>query len=246
MKLSISEMARRTGVSVRTLHYYDQIGLLHPSMVSEQNGYRFYGGEDMAKMQQILFYRELEFSLKEIKNILSHPEYNRTQALIQQKQLLQLKEKRLKALIKLVDDTLKGEKEMSFKAFDMAEIEKAKEAYGEEARERWGESDAYKESMKKTEGYNKEDWQALSLKADEIFEGFAKLRGGQPGSEAAQELVKRWQDHISGHFYQCTDEILEGLGQMYTGDERFKKNIDKYGEGTADFMSRAIQAYLDS
>lgn len=245
MRFSISEMARLTGVSVRTLHYYDQIGLLHPSMVSDQNGYRFYDRDDMAKMQQILFYRELEFSLKEIMNILSHPEYNRTQALIQQKKLLQLKEKRLKALIRLVDDTLKGEKEMSFKAFDMAEIEKVKETYGEEARERWGESDAYKESVVKTEGYSKEDWVLLSLTADEIFKEFASIRGGRAGSEAAKALVKRWQDHISDNFYQCTDEILAGLGQMYTVDERFKKNIDKYGEGTADFISRAIQAYLD-
>ena len=239
MRLSISETARFCGVSVRTLHYYDQIGLLAPSEITE-SGYRYYKDEALEKLQQILFYRELEFPLKEIQNILSHPDYDKRLALQRQKELLQMKKDRLEGLIRLADQQLKGEKAMSFQEFDQSAITEAMEKYADEVKERWGDSEAYRESSSKTEKYTEQDWKLISEEENQIFQAFAKLRQEDPGCEEARKLVRMWQEHISKYFYHCTDEILSGLGEMYSMDERFAKNIDKAGEGTAHFMSQAI------
>lgn len=242
MKLSISETAKLSGVSVRTLHYYDQIGLLKPSEITE-SGYRYYNDESLELLQQILFYRELDFSLKEIQKFLFHPNYDKTEALKKQKELLLLKEKRLKTLIHLIDNRLKGENDMSFTEFNMKEIDEAKASYAKEAKERWGSTDAYKESIQKTDSYTPEEWAKIKAESNDIMSGFAKLLGSAPDSEEAQVLVKRWQKHISKHYYHCTKEILAGLGLMYVSDEKFLKNIDTFGVGTAQFMSDAIAVY---
>ena len=141
MKRSISETARLCGVSVRTLHYYDEIGLLPPSGTTE-SGYRYYSEEALEVLQQILFYRELEFPLKEIRNILSHPDYDKRLALQRQKELLQMKKERLEKLIGLADRQLKGENTMSFQEFNQSEINAVKKKYAEEVKERWGDSSA--------------------------------------------------------------------------------------------------------
>lgn len=242
MKLSISETAKLSGVSVRTLHYYDQIGLLKPSEITEA-GYRYYNEEALELLQQILFYRELDFSLKEVQKFLFHPNYDKTEALKKQKELLRLKEKRLKTLIQLIDKRLGGEHDMSFTEFNMNEIDEAKASYGKEAKERWGDTIAYQESQQKTDSFTKDEWAKIKAESNEIMNGFAELRSSSPDCPKAQILVKRWQKHISKHFYHCTKEILSGLGIMYTADERFLKNIDKFGEGTAQFMSDAIAVY---
>lgn len=242
MKLSISETAKLSGVSVRTLHYYDQIGLLKPSEITE-SGYRYYNEEALELLQQILFYRELDFSLKEIQKFLFHPNYDKTEALKKQKELLRLKEKRLKTLIHLIDNRLKGENDMSFTEFNMKEIDEAKASYAKEARERWGGTDLYEESVQKTDSYSKEEWAKIKAESNDIMSGFAKLAGTSPSTEKAQILVKRWQKHISKHYYHCTKEILADLGTMYAADERFLKNIDEFGKGTAQFMSDAIADY---
>lgn len=132
---------------------------------------------------------------------------------------------------------------MDFKAFDINEIETAKKEYAAEVQARWGNTDAYAESQRKTDAYNQDDWKAISDAGNEIFQAFADNREKAADSPEVQFLVQRWKDHISRHFYQCSDEILAGLGQMYTADERFLKNIDRYGAGTAAFMSEAIAAY---
>lgn len=234
MKMLISEVAKLSGVSVRTLHYYDEINLLHPTEISE-SGYRYYDKEALDMLQQILFYRELEFSLKDIQKIISQADYNRTQALKQQRELLMLKEKRLNGLIRLVENTLKGDTEMSFKEFDKTEME--------EVKARWGHTDAYEESVKKTAGYGKEEWEAARAEGDRIMEKFSEIRELSPTGKEAQGLVQEWQEYITRTYYTCSKEILSGLGQMYVEDERFMKNIDKAGEGTALFMSEAIQEY---
>lgn len=242
MKRSISETARLCGVSVRTLHYYDEIGLLPPSSTTE-SGYRYYSEEALEVLQQILFYRELEFPLKEIRNILSHPDYDKRLALQRQKELLQMKKERLEKLIGLADRQLKGENTMSFQEFNQSEINAVKKKYAEEVKERWGDSSAYKESEKKTEGYTPDDWKVLTREMAQIFEEFAALRAEDPGCDEARALVKKWQDYITQSYYKCTDEILAGLGEMYTCDERFSQNIDQAGEGTARFMGEAVRAY---
>lgn len=241
--MKISAFAQWTGVTVRTLHHYDQIGLLKPTELSE-SGYRLYGEEALSVLQQILFFRELEFPLEDIRRIMSSPSYERSTALRQQRDLLQKKRDRLDRLIQLTEQSMEGESTMDFTAFDHSEIERCKQAYAQEAQERWGETEAYQESTKKTNAYSKADWETINRESGEIFAGFAALRGQDVAGDAAQALVKRWQAHITKYYYRCTNEILMGLGQMYMQDERFTKNIDRFGEGTAQCMSLAIEAYL--
>lgn len=244
MKLHIREFAKLTGVSVRTLHYYDEIGLLKPSFVDEQNGYRYYDENTLCRMQEILFYRELQFSLKEIRMILSSPDYDKKNALAEQKHLLTLKKERLERLISALDGAMKGEK-ISMDIFDNSEFEAKREEYAKEAKEKWGGTAAYKESAEKTAGYSADKWNSVNSAMDEIIAEFAEcLRNGfAPDSKEAQELVKRWRDFITDNYYTCTKEILAGLAEMYVSDERFMKNIDRHGDGTARFMSDAIKVY---
>lgn len=242
--MKINEVSRLTGVTVRTLHYYDEIGLLKPSEVTSA-GYRLYHNEALETLQQILFFRELEFSLEDIKNIMSDPHYDRTDALAKQRELLIRKRTRLDGLINLVDNTLKGEDDMSFKQFDMAEMEAAKKNYADEVKARWGDTAAYAESEEKTSGYDDAQWNILSGEGQAILREFGECRNLQPDSKEAQALVKKWQNYITAYFYHCTNEILSCLGLMYVGDERFAQNIDKNGDGTAAFMAAAIEIYCE-
>ena len=239
MKMQIKEFAEFTGVSVRTLHYYDEIGLLIPAYVDEHTGYRYYDGNSLLRMQEILFYRELDFSLKSIGAILSSPNYDKNKALKEQKNLLTLKKERLERLISAVDDAMKGENVMS--VFDNSEFEK----YKAEVKEKWGKTDAYKEHTEKTKHYSKDTWNNLAEEMNDILAEFAVCmkNGKEPDSAEAQNLVKRLQNHITENYYLCTNEILAGLGQMYVADERFKNNIDKHADGAAEFICKAIEVY---
>lgn len=241
MRLTISETAKICGISVRTLHYYDEIGLVRPSEVSD-NGYRYYGQEALATLQQVLFYRELEFSLKEIAEFLQNPNYDKVDAMQKHRTLLLLKRQHLDDLLRLVDETI-GENNMSKPKTTLTDIEKAKREYARETKERYGNSEAYQESEKRFAGYTDEDKTGIGAKMDEIFSDFAALVGQNPEAKEAQELVVRWQNYITEYMYPCTNEILSGLGKMYVADERFTKNLDRYGAGTARFMSEAISAY---
>ena len=240
--MRISEVAKLTGITVRTLHYYDEIGLLKPSEITEA-GYRLYSREDLEILQQILFFRELDYPLSQIKEIMNNPNYDKEEALKKQKELLIQQRQRIEGLIKLIEKRIEGDNNMSFKEFDMNEIEENKKKYAKEVKERWGTSKAYEESEKKTSSYNKEKWGDINQETSEIFKGFAELRNSDPGSEEVQELVRRWQKYITDNFYTCTNEILSGLGLMYVEDERFKENLDKNGEGTAKLMAEAIKIY---
>jgi len=239
MKMQIKEFAEFAGVSVRTLHYYDEIGLLVPAYVDEHTGYRYYDDASLLRMQEILFYRELDFPLKSIGEILSSPDYDKKKALGEQKKLLILKKERLERLISAIDDAAKGETVV--KAFDNFEIEN----YKDEVKERWGKTDAYKEHAEKTRNYSKAKWDDVAEGMNDIFAEFALCmkNGAEADSDDAQELVKSLQDYITENFYTCTDAILAGLGQMYTADERFRNNIDKHGDETAEFVSDAIKFY---
>ena len=239
MKMLIQEFARFTGVSVRTLHYYDEIGLLKPAQVDKSTSYRYYDEHSLLRMQEILFYRELDFPLKHIEEILTSPNYDKHKALQEQKEMLILKKERLERLISAIDGAMKGENVM--KAFDNTEFEQ----YKTEAQEKWGKTDAYKEHKEKTKDYSKDKWNSLAAGMDEIMAAFgaSMKNGAAPDSSEAQDLVKSLQRHITENYYNCTNEILFGLGQMYVADDRFRANIDKHGEGTAAFIRESIKIY---
>lgn len=231
MKMRIKEFAAFTGVSVRTLHYYDEIGLLVPACVDRSTGYRYYDGNSLLRMQEILFYRELDFSLKSIGEILSSPDYDRKKALKEQKHLLMLKKERLEGLISAIDGAMKGENVMS--AFDNSKFE----SYKEEAKAKWGKTEAYREYEQRG---SRDTGDGLMA----VFAELGKVRQLDPDSAQAQALVKKLQDFITANYYTCTKQILQGLGQMYVADPRFKENIDRAGgAGTADFAARAIEIY---
>lgn len=239
---TVHEVSELTGVSVRTLHYYDEIGLLTPTETT-QAGYRLYGDAALARLQQILFLRELDFPLKEIKAILQSGSFDAREAMEHQKHLLVLKRDRLDKLIGLADSFLKGETTMNFEAFDMKEIEQARTEYAQEAKERWGSTEAYRQSEARTSKYTQADWQRISGEMDGIFAKFAAQMDKPLEDPAVQQTVRAWQDHITTNYYNCTDEILAGLGEMYTADERFRTNIDRHAAGLAAFISQAIRAY---
>ena len=239
MKMQIKEFAEFTGVSVRTLHYYDEIGLLVPAYVDRSTGYRYYDENSLLRMQEILFYRELDFSLKSIREFLSSPNYNKRKALKEQKKMLTLKKERLERLISAIDGAVKEENIMI--AFDNSEFEK----YKAEAKEKWGQTPAYKEHAEKTKHYSKDKWNNLAEGMNDILAEFAICvkNGEEPDSSEAQNLVKMLQSHITENYYLCTNEILACLGQMYVADERFRNNIDKHADGTAAFICEAIAVY---
>lgn len=240
--MRISDVAKLTGVTVRTLHYYDEIGLLKPGEVTDA-GYRVYNDKDLEVLQQILFFRELDFPLEDIRRIMQNPAYEKESALRKQRELLLQKRSRIERLIALVDKTLKGERDMSFRQFDTTEIEETKKKYAAEAKRRWGATAAYAEYEKKTACASDAQQRMLDGEGAMILSEFGRNRSLAPDSAQAQALVKRWQDYITSGYYTCTKEILSCLGQMYVGDARFTQYIDQYGEGTAAFMAAAIEVY---
>lgn len=243
--MQIHEVAKLTGVTVRTLHYYDEIGLLCPQRVT-QAGYRLYDQEALARLQQILFFRELDFPLKEIKAILSNPDYDKTEALQRQKVLLEKKRQRLDRLIDLVSASMKGDQTMEFQAFDQQELTQLRQKYAAEAKARWGETEAYAQYQARTAADDDAQWNQQNEEAHAIWAQFSAHRNDPPDSPALQALVAQWQAYISKHFYTCSNEILAGLGQMYVGDPRFTENIDRFGKGTADCMANAIAVYCQA
>ncbi|MGN0469131.1 MAG: MerR family transcriptional regulator [Acutalibacteraceae bacterium] len=237
---TVNQVSKLTGVSVRTLHHYDTIGLLKPTAVT-QAGYRLYDDTALERLQQILLFRELEFSLKDIKAILESPNFDREKALKQQIKLLTLKKEHIENLIALAREIeTNGGYKMDFKAFDTSEIEK----YAAEAKERWGQTAAYKEYQQKTENQNDNRQKASADKLMQIFTEIGKIKHLSPDSDEAQKLIEKLQNCITENYYTCTKQILQGLGQMYVADERFKANIDQNGgEGTAEFAEKAITIY---
>lgn len=244
--LTVGGVARLSGVTVRTLHHYDELGLVVPGGRTPA-GYRTYGTGEIERLQEVLFFRELGFALEDIKRIVEQPGYNRAAALERQRQLLESQTDHLLALIDTVDRALQAERTGIsmpiedalgvFGDFDPAE-------YEEETKERWGESDAYKQSAARTARYTKQDWERLKAELDDIYGRFLALMAGgtPPSAAAAMDVAEEHRAHISRWFYDCSKETHAGLGQMYPADVRFKENIDKAGEGLAEYMSAAIAA----
>ena len=237
---TVHEVSKLAGVSIRTLQYYDRIGLLHPSEYTEA-GYRLYDDTDLEKLQQILLFRELEFPLKDIKTILESPDFDRSKALEQQIALLTMKKEHLENLIDLARGIKEsGVKYMDFSAFDTSRMDE----YAARARESWGTTPEYCEYEKKAKGRTKAEENRLGTEMMEIFRELGAIRETDPASEAAQALVRKLQALSSAHYYTCSNEILLSLGRMYAGGGDFTANIDKAGgEGTAEYAYRVIAAY---
>ena len=235
---TVHEVSELTGVSVRALHHYDAVGLLKPTAVTEA-GYRLYDDAAIARLQSILLFRELEFPLKSIKAILDSPEFDAKAAMLEQIKLLELRREQIDRLILLARETIEtGEINMDFSAFDKSEFER----YAAEAKQKWGGTAQYAEYDKKPQGEKLAAADALMAKFAEI----GALRALSPDSVEAQSAVRELQSFITEHFYTCTDEVLAGLGLMYTADERFKSNIDSAGgSGTAEFLGKAIEIYCN-
>ena len=235
--MSVHEVAALTDITARTLHYYDEIGLLKPAKVTEA-GYRMYDDAALGRLQNILLFRELEFPLKEIKAILDSPDFDPSEAIAQQIRLLELQYKHLGELIAFTREIQKkGAAAMNFDVLDKSEIEK----YEEEVKAKWSNTKAYQEYMKKDIARDKEGYGKLADEMMTMFSELGRLKHLSPDAHEVQEKISALQQFITDHYYVCTDEILRGLGEMYVCDERFKNNIDKAGgAGTADFVRQAI------
>lgn len=252
MFYKVKEVADMVGISIRMLHHYDKIGLLKPESVSPA-GYRLYTDKDLERLQQVLFFKELEFNLREIKGILDSPGFDRKQALKSHRELLIEKKKRLERIIQNVErtmDSIEGginmDKKEMFEAFDIAEIERNKEKYAKEAKQKYGSSAAYKECEKKTSSYTKNDWATIMESWDVIYKKTATLMEKGPADPEVQDAVAEYRQFVTDNFYTCTPEIFRGLGDLYVNDERFTKNIDKYKPGLAEFLRDAINIYCDN
>lgn len=240
---TVKEVSRLTGISVRTLHHYDHIGLLKPAMVTEA-GYRLYDRDSLSRLQTILFFRELEFPLKEIKLILENPDFDEREALKKQVEMLELKRRHLDDLISFAREIMTtGVRKMDFSVFDEAELME----YREEAKLRWGETNAYKEYEEKVLSEEAGDYGETAREMMSIFREMGALRDLSPESREARDMVERLRRFITEHYYNCTLEIFGGLGKMYVSDMRMKRNIDRAGgPGTAEFAARAIEAYCSA
>lgn len=238
--MTVKEVSDLTGVSIRTLHYYDQLGLL-PAAGHTDSGYRLYDDAALERLQQILLFRELEFPLKDIQRILTNSAFDRRKALAQQIELLTLKKQHLESLISLAQKTLTtGGTYMDFTAFDTQKIQE----YTRQAKQQWGATSAYKEFEQKTAHQTAQEAADMGSRLMEILAVFGGMQHKSPAAPAVQTQVKALQAFITEHYYTCTKEIFAQLGQMYGAGGAFTENINAAGgPGTAEFAAKAIEVY---
>ena len=238
--MTVSEVSRLTGVSIRTLQYYDKIGLLHPNGHTEA-GYRLYDDTALAALQQILLFREMEFPLKDIRQIMTQPGFDREKALVQQMELLMLKKQRLENLIDLARRMQQtGGKPMDFTAFDTTKLEE----YAHQAKQAWGTTLEYQEFEGKSAKRTPQESNTINAQLMAIVAAFGTLQTRPAQDQAVQAQVKTLKDFITRHYYTCNKQILAQLGQMYAAGGEFTKNINAAGgPGAAEFAARAIEYY---
>lgn len=238
--MTVNEVSLLTGVSIRTLRYYDKIGLLAPAERTEA-GYRLYDEKALGVLKQILLYRELEFPLKDIARILNSPSYDRSAALKQQAELLEMKKRHIEDLIKLTREIqINGGNDMDFSAFDTSKMDE----YAREAKEKWGKTDAYGEYEKKSAGRSKEEETDLGAGLMSILASFGSMKHRGADAPEVQAQTEKLRSYITEHYYNCTKPILASLGQMYAAGGAFTENIDAAGgKGTAEFIAEAISVY---
>lgn len=237
---TVKEVSEMTGVSIRTLHHYDKIGLLKPTSVTEA-GYRLYDDAALERLHTILLFRELEFPLRQIKEMMDSPSFDPTLALEQQIELLQKQYTHTGRLIALACEIQKrGKAAMGFEAFDKSEIEQ----YKQEARERWGGTEAYQEYVMKQMRLTPDESRRQGEEVIDFLKEIGQMRHLPVDSAEVQQKVKELQQLFTRNFYNCTNQILAALGEMYVDNNRFRQNIDKEcGEGAAEFLRDAIRVY---
>ncbi len=255
MRYSVSDVSRMAGVTVRTLHHYDDIGLLRPSGRSAA-GYREYDARDLERLQEVLFYRELGFGLEQITGLVDIPTFNRAQILGRQRQLIEEQIERLQSMVGAVEAALKAleegrtmTQEEMFGTLNKAEMV---EVFGDfdptqhenEVRERWGETESYAESSKRTARYTKDDWKQMGEESEAINQRLADLfaAGSDPEAEESMDAAEQHRLHIDRWFYPCSHEMHAGLGEMYVVDPRFTKFWDDLRPGLAVFVRDSFLA----
>ncbi|MCH6161181.1 MerR family transcriptional regulator [Streptomyces marispadix] len=246
MSYSVGQVAAFAGVTVRTLHHYDEIGLLVPGERSHA-GHRRYSDVDLDRLQQILFYRELGFSLEEVTALLDDPDADPREHLRRQHELLSSRIAKLQKMAAAVEQAMEARKmgidltpEEKFEVFGDFDPDQ----YAEETERRWGDTDAYRESQRRTSSYTKEDWLRIKEEGEEWTRAFVAVMdsGEGPESEAAMDLAEEHRQQICRNFYECPYEIHTGLGEMYVADERFTAYYEAIKTGMAEYLRDAILA----
>lgn len=246
---TVGEVAKLAHVSVRTLHHYDERGVLTPAGRSAA-GYRLYSADDLRRLQQILFYRELEFSLDEIAVMLADPASDTDDHLRRQHRLVRERSARNAALLAAIEKEMEARSmgisltpEEQFEIFGTDRIEE----YQEEAKEKWGDTDAWRESQRRSARYTKEDWVEIKAQADANISAFVEaMRAGEPAdSPVAMDLAEEHRRHLSRWFYDCGPEMHRGLGDLYISDPRYLATYDELHPGFSQYVRDAIHANAD-
>jgi DNA-binding transcriptional MerR regulator len=246
---TVGQVADELGVTVRTLHHYDEIGLLHPSERSAA-GYRLYTTDDLERLQNIVVYRRLGFPLEEISELLDAGGADLESHLRRQRAAVMSRLDELGELVTAIDRAL--EKEMAGVKLTTEEQRELfgdgySEEYAAEAEERWGDSDAWKQSQARTSRYTKADWVEIKAEMEAIGAAFvaAKRSGEAAGSAAAMDAAEQHRRHIHDRFYEITPEFHRNLGDMYVADPRFTKTYEDMEPGLAQYVRDAIHANAD-
>jgi DNA-binding transcriptional MerR regulator len=242
---SVQELANLAGVSVRALHHYDELQLLLP--MRQKNGYRVYGEAELLRLQQILFFRELDFSLEEIKKILDNPNFNVRIALSHQRELIELKRKRLAKLLKTIDrtiDKLNHEKTMSDQDLYVGLSKDEEEKYAAEAKQRWGNTDAWKQSQERYGKLSAAEKQKIGQAGQDLMRQIVACMSEGPKSEAVQGLIKQHYEGLRV-FYDPSLEMYRGLADMYVADPRFAAYYENFAPGLAQFMQAAMHEFCE-
>ncbi len=249
MAMTVGDVAKLAHVSVRTLHHYDDTGLLQPSERSDA-GYRLYTDTDLDRLRQILYFRELGLGLDAIEGLLSNESAEHREVLSVQRELLAEKIARTQAMIDAIDRELAAtEKGVAMTKEEMFEVfgEDDPSQYEDEVRERWGDTDAYKESQRRAARYTKRDWEEIKAEGEAITSDLkvAYEAGLPPDSAEAQDAIERHFRQINDRFYTCSTDLYRNLGQMWVADPRFKATYDKVSDGLAEYARDAATAYCD-
>lgn len=242
---TVKQLARLAGVTPRTLHYYDEIGLLKPSLVGD-NGYRYYGEQEVLRLQQILLFRQMELPLGQIAEILGHPDFDIERMLGEHRRSLLAKIGQLEQMVLTVDETvlyLKGQRKMDANQFFSGLSEKQQAAYEQEAMKKY-DPETVKESHRKWKGYSDAEKQDILDEGKQIYRDLLAAMPEGAGSDTVQAVIQHWRDHMS-YFWTPELEQLTGLADLYNEDARFKANFDALSPELAGFMREAVQIYVE-